>query len=338
MRAAELGTLVTGLFAVPMAINYAINGKPFGRTGVPLGAIDTGKTAANGKAIIVDPQQWTGVRRGMRLTGANAVASGLMRGESSGKIIDNAGQDIIGGFLHPYAGPLVNAGVTLGTGYNASFYKQASPAGPGGSQLAQNAIAAVKQLNPLVGNAIQGVTQDKSGPGVMTDLKNGNFGDVGEALLKGAARPLENAVGVKEAAVQSPEQQIRAAAGRYTESLGIARGGGGFDQPSQYSALTTALRENDVEKAKDTLQQLIQAKAEQIPGNITDATKQAIAKREIMQYFLKDAASKSPFTGSVAREVAFKRTLDSSQQQLYQQAISERRALVPQVRTLLYAH
>lgn len=333
MRAAELGSMIATLFAVPMSINYALNGNAMGRPGTPLGAIDTGKTADDGKAVIVDPQQWTGMRRGLRLTGANAVASGIMKGESSANIKDSAAKDIAGSFLHPYAGPLVNAGVTLGSGYNASFYRQATKAKAGESQAGQNAVAAIKQLNPMVGNSLQGTNEQKEGSGTLQDLKNGRIGEAAADALKGAAKPFLDAVGVKEAAVASPEQQVRTRAAQFAENAGLPRRDSG-GQPSEYSGLTTAVQVNDLNKARDEMEDLVRTKAAQVQGNLTEATKLAIAKREIADYYAKEA--RAPFTGSLQNERAFKATLDSDGQTLYSQARNDRRENMQTVRSLLY--
>jgi hypothetical protein len=334
MRAAELGSLVATLFAAPMAINYALTGKSMGRPGTPLGAIDTGKTTGDGRAITVDPQQWTGLRRGLRITGANATATGLMKGQSHGEIIDNAVRDQIGGFLHPYAGPLVNTAATLSTGFNASFYKQAQTARPGQSQMAQNAIAAAKQLNPMVGNAIQGTNEQKQGSGPLDDLKNGRFGAAAGDALKGAAKPFLDALGVKNASVSSPEQQVKTMAGRFTDSLGIPRDTGG--QESQYGALSKAVQSGDMAAAQTEMEDLVRQKAAQVQGNFTEATKIAIAKREIADYYARDA--RAPYTGSLQREREFKSTLDGDGQALYAAARNDRREAMTTVRALLYGH
>lgn len=332
MRAVELGGLAASLFGIPMAINYALTKQPFGRPGTPLGAIDTGKTDAKGNAIVVDPQQWTGVRRGMRLTGANAVATGVMKGQSSGEMLDNAGRDMIGGFLHPVAGPLVNTAATAATGYNASFYKQAGKAAPGNSQLVQNSIAAAKQLNPLVGNALQGSNPSNKSASTLDALKEGRLSDAAGSIAKGAAKPFMDAAGIKSAAIQTPDDQIKALAGRFTDSLGIVRGGEG--EVSPYQDLTKAVHTGDLETASDELDKLIAVKAGQVPGNMVSATKTAIAKREIADYYLRE--SKASFTGSLPQERAFKSTLNGDQQALYSQAKSDRREAASTVRALLY--
>jgi len=335
MRAVELGSLASTLFAVPMAINYGLSGKAFGRPGTPLGAIDTGHTDENGKAIIVDPLQWTGLRRGMRLTGAQAAIQGVQRGEGLSEIADNASRDIVGGFVHPYAGPLINAGITLSTGYNASLYKQAPTARGGQSQLANNALAALKQLNPLVGNALQGASTGQSNvPQPLVDLKNGRFGDAAQGVIQGTARPIMQAVGIKPSSIVTPEQQIRTMAEKFNDSIGKSRDSGGVASP--YSPLTTAIRGGDIEHARQELEDLINQKAEQVQGNYTEATKLAIAKREIAEYYTKEG--RASFTGSLQRERQFKSSLQGDDATAYQQARNDRRDTMRTVRSLLYGH
>lgn len=317
LRAVELAGLAATLVAVPMAINYALSGKPQGRPGTPFGAIDTGKTTDDGKAVIVDPQQWTGVRRGLRLTGINAALSSQQRGDTAAHTVDAAARDIIGGFIHPFAGPAVNTALTAATGYNAAFFRQAPKAAPGESQMAQNAVAAAKQLNPFVGNAIEGLQNDSS---------------VGWGLAKGLTKPFASAAGIKTAAVTSSEQAIQTKATQFNDTLGIARYEGG--RPSDYVDLTKAIRTENYEHAADALQTLIQRKAEEIPGNMTTAAKEATARREVVEYYRRKA--QAPFTGSLPRERTFKATLDADEQATYDEARAHYRQMAQSVRRLLY--
>jgi|GEM_PF-4532029 hypothetical protein len=335
MRAVELGSLASTLFAVPMAINYGLNGKAFGRPGTPLGAIDTGHTDSNGKAVIVDPLQWTGLRRGMRITGAEAAIQGVQRGEGLGKIADNATRDIVGGFVHPYAGPLINAGITATTGYNASLYKQAQTARGGQSQIINNAWAALKQLNPLVGNAIQGASNGQQNmPQPIQDLRNGRFSDAAEGVVKGALKPVGEALGIKPSSIITPEQQVRTLAAKFNDSIGKPRDFAG--PPSPYSPVTTAIRSGDIDEAKKALDDLVKEKAAQVQGNYTDETKLAIAKREIAEYYRKEALG--TFTGSLKSERQFKASLTGDDATAYAKAREDRRDTARSVRSILYGH
>jgi hypothetical protein len=315
MRAVEVAGLVANLVAIPMAINYALSGKPMGRPGTAFGAIDTGKTDTNGKAIIVDPQQWTGVRRGLRLTGVNAISAGVQRGEGAARIADSAAKDMIGGFIHPFAGPAVNTAATLATGYNASGFKQAKTALPGQSQMTQNAIAAAKQLNPFIGNTSEGLTNDFSL----------------EGLARGAAKPLASAMGLKETSVITPEQQMKIKAGQFNDKLGILRG---EDRPSPYLPLSKAVNAGNFEKSQQALGDLLEQKAQAIPGPLPASAKEAMAKRAIADYYHQEETT--PFTGSLARERAFKATLSADELQQYEMAKANRRQTAQSVRNILF--
>lgn len=316
LRATELAGLAAYLVAIPAAINYALSGKPQGRSGVPFGAIDTGKTDDNGKAIIVDPQQWTGVRRGLRLTGVNSLLASRERGDLPARTADMVARDMIGGFIHPYAGPLVNTALTAATGYNAAMFRQAPKAAPGHSQMAENAVAAAKQLNPFVGNAIEGLQNDGGKTG----------------LVKGLVKPFTSAAGIKAVPVTSNVQDIQTKATQYNDSLGIARYEGG--RPSEYLELTKAVRSENPEKATDVLQELIERKAAEIPGNLAESAKLAMAKRAIAEYYRRKASD--PFTGSLTRERAFKATLSAEEMAQYNEAKRTNRQTAQSVRRLIY--
>lgn len=318
MRALEVANLVTGLVVVPMTVNYMLTGKPMGRPGTPVGAIDTGKTDDKGKIIYIDPQQWSGVRRGLRITGANAVMSGVQHGEGSGRIVDEAAREMIGSYLHPAAGPLVNLGLTAATGYNTSSFRQAEKAAPGESQLKENAIAAAKQLNPLIESAIEGFNKD---------------GGAGGAL-KGTTGSLATAFGVKKGAPITSLQQMRTEAGKFNDTLGIARDASGRTSP--YAALNKALAVDNYDDAEKALGELIQSKIDAQPANISETAKNAIAKRAVAEFYAREA--RSPFTGNLARERAFKAQLDDDAQQTYAEAREDRRQTAAKVRKLLYRH
>jgi hypothetical protein len=174
MRAIEaFGTIAT-LFAIPALANYLLTGTPAGRPGTKMGQIDTGKDD-QGKHVVIDPAQWTGHRRGLRISGLQAVIEGAQRGETRGRIRQEVIRDILGGVVHPWAGPSVSA-VSVGvTGYSPTFYKESENPKDYGA----NITAALKQLNPTAGAFLKGDAKGTGG-------------------LKGAGLSLAGAVGVKE--------------------------------------------------------------------------------------------------------------------------------------------
>lgn len=158
MRAIEaFGTIAT-LFAVPALANYLLTGTPAGRPGTKMGQIDTGKDD-DGKHIVIDPAQWTGHRRGMRISGLQAVIEGAQRGETRGRISQNVIRDVMGGVIHPWAGPAVNAASVGYTGYSPTGYKESENPKDYGA----NILAALKQLNPAAEALLKSKEKGTSG-------------------------------------------------------------------------------------------------------------------------------------------------------------------------------
>jgi hypothetical protein len=172
MRAVNfLGTAAT-LFAIPALFNYLLTGSPNGRDGTKTGQIDSGKDAAGGKHIIIDPAQWTGLRRGMRISGAQAVIEGLREGKSAGKITQQALKDMVGGVIHPWTGPAVTAATVAQTGYTPAMYKESENP----KDYGENIKAALKQLNPLVNAYLEG-KEKKTGAATQLGVSlSGAFG------------------------------------------------------------------------------------------------------------------------------------------------------------------
>lgn len=176
------------LIVVPALMNYLLHKNINGRPGTPFGAIDTGKDDSDGKHIVVDPAKWTGLRRGMRISGLDATINGVRTGQSGGRTRDTAIRDALNGFLHPYAGPLVNAAVTVGTGHAFSLgNKQDAPTvQPGKSQFAENAKTALANLNPTVRSIVDARKQGKSAAG---SAGAAGFNLLGAAGIKSVSEP-----------------------------------------------------------------------------------------------------------------------------------------------------
>lgn len=187
MRAVEAFGVMATLLAVPAVLNSVTTGKPGGRAGVPFGGIDTGKDDKNGKPIYIDPAQWIGLRRGLRMTGMNAIVEGLRKGETTRRISQRAGQDIIGAAVHPWAGPAVQAPVITATGKTTSGYKESKDPG----NYWENVKAAMININPLLHGWMQ-----KQARGVTAGV---------EAM----GRSLSGAVGVKAGPKVSASQELR---------------------------------------------------------------------------------------------------------------------------------
>lgn len=241
MRVIEAAGITATLLTVPALINFLTVGKPMGRPGVPFGAIDTGKDA-NGKHVYIDPAQWIGLRRGMRLTGVNAAVEGMRRGESVRDITKQAGRDIISAAVHPWSGPPVQMGLVGASGYSTGFRKES--ADPGNHW--ENFKAALKQLNPLLHGFFQ--RQDKSVGGTVA----------------ATGTTLAGAAGLKFATPVKAQQQIQNLAQRWMEASNNPRLRQKFEEqgkqqfgPSIYAPLRTALHASDLDKAREEYDKLL---------------------------------------------------------------------------------
>jgi hypothetical protein len=180
LRATQLLGGLLGVFGTAAAINYAAHGK-LSIPGVPLTGVYLGKKDTQGRPAYVDIGKYTGLSRGMRLTGATAAVEGLRAGDRPAKIVDNAVLDSIGSMLHPWTGPVLRAGLAAGFGKDTSMRDLTTKdeRTKYGRTMA-NILAAVKQVNPTVEGAIEGNTE----------------GGLSGAA-KGAAKSVLGAAGVK---------------------------------------------------------------------------------------------------------------------------------------------
>jgi hypothetical protein len=174
MRAVEFMGTVATLFAVPALFNYLLVGNPSGRPGTKQGQIDTGKDR-DGKHIVIDPAQWTGLRRGLRISGIGSVIEGLRQDKSGKAITHDAIRDMIGGAIHPWAGPFVSAASVAATGHTPSLYKESENPNDYG----ENTLKAVQQLNPMAGAIFKG-KQEKTGAMVKLGMSLGGAGGLKE--------------------------------------------------------------------------------------------------------------------------------------------------------------
>lgn len=168
MVATNLAGTIVNLTAVPMAINYAISGKVAGPPGTPIGAI--GWTDKDGQLHTIDPLKWTGLRRGLRITGINALYRDLKEGQDLNHAAGDAWQDIKNGAAQPYAGPFVNAISVLNSGKTIAGFQIAERANPldrteapTADQAKNNGIAAIGQIQPQVAAALQGLRETPRG-------------------------------------------------------------------------------------------------------------------------------------------------------------------------------
>jgi hypothetical protein len=301
MRAIEaFGTIAT-LFAIPALANYLLTGSPGGRPGVKMGQIDTGKDDSEGKHIVIDPAQWTGHRRGLRISGIQAIVEGAQRGETRGRITQNVIRDVMGGVIHPWAGPAVNAASVGYTGYSPTGYKESENPKDYGA----NITAALKQLNPAAEALLKSKEKGTSG------LKEIGMSLGGAAGLK-TVKPFTaiNKMGVlhqawmennKDPKVKADYEQMQ------TATFPV----------SKYKALDDALAKRDEAGAISAIADL---KAE-------GQKNRDILKR--MRPFVGEginSRAKPLFHESHKLEAAFKASLKPAERDEYQKALAERKA------------
>jgi hypothetical protein len=103
---------------VPALVNLLTTKSVWGRPGAPIGAIDFGPNfdTKDGKRRVFDFFQLMNMRRGFRQLGADAAFNGWRNGDSMGRIVDNAVEDMKTVSLHPFVGPGVGFITAAATG------------------------------------------------------------------------------------------------------------------------------------------------------------------------------------------------------------------------------
>lgn len=96
---------VVGTTAAVMMLNSITTGNPAGRKGTPLGAWDTGHDGKDGKRLVVDLAQLTGLRRGLNSTGIGPFLESMNMGRdgnaTSGQVVSSQ----LSAAMHPWLGP-----------------------------------------------------------------------------------------------------------------------------------------------------------------------------------------------------------------------------------------
>jgi hypothetical protein len=279
------------LFLIPATINFLTTGNVNGRPGTKFGQIDTGKDSG-GKHIVIDPAQWIGLRRGLRITGAQSVIEGVKGGKPMQEIRNEAIRDVIGGIIHPWAGPAVHAGSTAVTGYSPSLWKESKNP----KDFGENAVAALKQLNPTVGALFEGHEQPGTTPAGRAGMSLAGAGGVKLVSPVTSQQQIGNLV--RNWMSKSKEPAIKQ---RYERSQQEDFG------ESDYKPLRDALKAGDNKGAKAAFTELLKTKKGK---DIYDAFR-----------------PKTSFTGSKALESKFVSSLTPEQLELYRKAKEERQAM-----------
>jgi hypothetical protein len=269
-----------------------------------MGQIDTGKDD-NGKHVVIDPAQWTGVRRGLRISGLQAVIEGLRRGETRGRISQSVIRDVMGGVIHPWAGPAVTAGTVGLTGYTPAMYKESDNP----KDYGENIKTALGQLNPLANAYLKGKKESGGGAG-------GGVKQLGLSLA--------GAAGVKESAPFTAYNKIgNVHQGWLSENkdpkvkADYERKAAATFPVTKYKALDDALAKRDEAGALKA---------------ISDLKAEGQKNKEIyerMRPFVGEginSRAKPLFHESHKLEARFRNSLTPKQQEDYQAAMEERRA------------
>jgi len=209
-RAQMMTPLLTAMTTTVLA-NMFLSGNAFGRKGTPVGTIDLGPQHDDEKGVrkMIDLFQLSGIRRGLKRTGLDAMMNMPNNGDSVNEVFGKAISDSVTTNLHPYTGPaagflfetLTGKRLDLRQGWQRSFEARNYD---GGKQYVENARSALKHLNTL-GYAL---SEPVIGLGLKTagmtmPPKDKSYGNgVGEAIVKS---PL-SAVGYKEGV--SPATQL----------------------------------------------------------------------------------------------------------------------------------
>ena len=212
MRAGQAVQAYTTLLVTPFVANSMLWGDPLGPEGTPFGMVALTAPDKDGKQVTFDPAQTTLLRRGMRLTGVNALINGLDSGDNASHIVGQAVKDILASSIHPYAGPLPTFASTAVFGSTPSFHKAAENVTPfgqsqwNGRQLGENVKAAFSNINPMQGAFLDEASSKEAGkePSVLPTT-GVPIVDTLERGAENAATDLIGAVGLRNRASINPD-------------------------------------------------------------------------------------------------------------------------------------
>lgn len=228
------GTIAT--LSIPAVINFAATGQVQPK-GVPVGGIYTGQND-DGTISYIDPAQWIGLRRGLRISGINSMIDGTEHERGTNKTLRAAASDIIMGYAHPFIGPAANFAFTAGTG--ATPYEATKGIRPKGGYGAsdESLKAAAKDLNPIL-------------------AKRFEAHEKGENPAVGVVKAIGGAVGVKETRAETDETRTYDMANKWKREHGKDKQDMQYPE-SQYKKLKDALRHGKDEDVKKELEKLME--------------------------------------------------------------------------------
>jgi len=306
MMATDLFGVLATLVVVPSVMNYFLTGNPSGRPGTKFGQIDTGEDTKDGKHLVIDPAQWVGMRRGLRITGAQGLIEGLREGQRGERIGKQIASDVIGGAIHPWTGPAVHGASVAATGYSPSGYKESENP----KDYKANLLAALEQLNPVAKAIFEGHKEHR-GIGAQVGLSLG-----GAAGVK-AVRPLTAYDRMRNLhekwLADNPDRKIRESFERNEAATWPL---------SQYRDMDHAIRNRDPELLGEAIKKVREV------ANDKDIVKRMFPV--IGRMFSTDPRSrrqpKPLFHESAETEHKFRESLTDKEREVYDQAVEDRKA------------
>jgi GGDEF domain-containing protein len=139
---------LAGAVGLAELLNWSIWGRPDGDDDVPFGALKLG--GHNGRSYYVDPLRLMGPRRGLHVTGLDALHEGHRLGATPKATFHRAADDVTHSLLHPAVGPGVQFGYTAKTGNSTLGSNLAGKPDDGVPREWENFKAALKNANPTL--------------------------------------------------------------------------------------------------------------------------------------------------------------------------------------------
>lgn len=184
-------TLVVG------TLNQLITGEWAGRSGTPLGNVDTGTDGEDGRPISVSVADMMGNEvRGAKALGLRALATSKMQELDANQTAEAMWRESINTLIHPMVGPLPQAAYGAATGKQIGVDLPDYPeTAPGESKIANRLQTAAEKLNPVVVGGIEtAIGKEPKQPPV-----EGSLSALG--IQKGTKpQSFENAAKIKDAA------------------------------------------------------------------------------------------------------------------------------------------
>lgn len=155
LRASILSKWLGGI-SIVTTLNAITTGKAGGRTGTPVGYIDTGLNGKDGKPLIFPFFDMIGLGRALRVTGIAGAVNTQRLGLTIGDSANAAARDILNSLAGVAAGPGTRAISVGATGRAPAMQvNRVSPVvQPGKNQITRNIREAAEDLNPLVKSAL----------------------------------------------------------------------------------------------------------------------------------------------------------------------------------------